>query len=113
MELPNMSPFKMNMGTGYSPDPKKGAKDKEEKRQRVDSEVRRQALGWGKRRNSDGPTKVIGTVEPVPRIPLAFLKPRVGLRDKENMRPYVLFCLGLEGLADVAVPRHLPRKLCL
>ncbi|ORY35692.1 hypothetical protein BCR39DRAFT_27980 [Naematelia encephala] len=30
-------------------------------RTRVNSNVRRQALGWGKRRNSDGPIKVIGS----------------------------------------------------
>jgi serine/arginine repetitive matrix protein 2 len=89
MELPSMSPFKLNLSTGYSPVKKPLDKEKE-KRSRVDSEVRRQALGWGKRRNSDGPAKVIAAEPPVPRIPLAFIRPRTVLGDKENIRPYVV-----------------------
>jgi serine/arginine repetitive matrix protein 2 len=89
MELPSMSPFKLNLSTGYSP--KKPPVGEKEKRSRVDSEVRRQALGWGKRRNSDGPAKVIAAGPPVPTIPLAFIKPRTVLGDKENIRPYVIF----------------------
>lgn len=87
--LPVMSPFKLNLDlrTGYSPQSKKDAE--QEKRNRVDSVARRQALGWGKRRNSDGPAKVIEAVEPVPRIPLQFAKPRTVVpkrgRDKENV----------------------------
>lgn len=65
-----MSPFKMS--SGYTPT-KETAK---EKRPRVDSEVRRQKLGWGKRANSDGPAKVVAAMEPVPRIPLAFVVKR-------------------------------------
>jgi len=107
-----MSPFKLNMSTGYSPE-KKGSKEQEEKRPRVDSEVRRQALGWGKRRDSDGPTKVIAAMEPVPRIPLAFARPRAGLRDKENIRPYVQLLCAFVGEADRVGVYHLPRRLCL
>ena len=94
MELPSMSPFKLNLSTGYSP-AKKPAAGEKEKRSRVDSEVRRQALGWGKRRNSDGPAKVIAAEPPVPRIPLAFVRPRMvlGDKEKENVRPYVLMPL--------------------
>jgi hypothetical protein len=109
-ELPSMSPFKMS--SGYTPT-KPEAK---EKRPRVDSEVRRQKLGWGKRANSDGPAKVVAAMEPVPRIPLAFKTNRpfvdnipvnnnnnpfvnpqrkvVRPSDRENAKPYVtLFCL--------------------
>jgi hypothetical protein len=111
-ELPNMSPFKLNMSTGYSPE-KKGPKEQDEKRPRVDSEVRRQALGWGKRRNSDGPTKVIAAMEPVPRIPLAFARPRAGLRDKENIRPYVQLLCAFVSESDRVGVYHLPRRLCL
>jgi hypothetical protein len=83
-KLPEMSPFKFNMDlkTGYSPEPKKQS-DKND-RARVNSVVRRQALGWGKRRASDGPVKVIEAEEPVPKIPSIFARPRVGVRDKEN-----------------------------
>ncbi|WWC71395.1 uncharacterized protein I206_105350 [Kwoniella pini CBS 10737] len=35
-------------------------KENKPKRNRVTSTVRRQALGWGRRRNSDGPEKIIG-----------------------------------------------------
>jgi hypothetical protein len=89
-ELPTLSPFKFSLATGYSP--KKPVTEKE-KRARVDSEARRQALGWGKRRNSDGPAKVVAAAEPVPKIPLAFVKPqahsRRPLKDLENVKPYV------------------------
>jgi len=106
-ELPSMSPFKMS--SGYTPT-KAEAK---EKRPRVDSEVRRQKLGWGKRANSDGPAKVVAAMEPVPRIPLAFRNNRPFVdnipvknnpfvnsqrkafrqSDKENAKPYVLSLL--------------------
>jgi hypothetical protein len=99
-----MSPFKMS--SGYSPT-KPEAK---EKRPRVDSEVRRQKLGWGKRANSDGPAKVVAAMEPVPRIPLAFKTNRPFVdnipvnsnpfvnpqrkvarqSDRENAKPYAL-----------------------
>ena len=101
-ELPSMSPFKMS--SGYTPT-KPEAK---EKRPRVDSEVRRQKLGWGKRANSDGPAKVVAAMEPVPRIPLAFknrpfvdnipvnnnpfVNPQrkaIRQNDRENAKPYV------------------------
>ncbi|KAK6910839.1 hypothetical protein I203_104873 [Kwoniella mangroviensis CBS 8507] len=36
------------------------AKEDDKKRNRVTSTARRQALGWGRRRNSDGPEKTIG-----------------------------------------------------
>ncbi|WVF67509.1 hypothetical protein IAT40_002265 [Kwoniella sp. CBS 6097] len=36
------------------------ADDRKQKRSRVTSSVRRQALGWGRRRNSDGPERTIG-----------------------------------------------------
>ncbi|WWD02210.1 hypothetical protein V865_000248 [Kwoniella europaea PYCC6329] len=36
------------------------AKENDQKRNRVTSTARRQALGWGRRRNSDGPEKTIG-----------------------------------------------------
>lgn len=65
-----MSPFKMS--SGYTPT----KAEVKEKRPRVDSEVRRQKLGWGKRANSDGPARVIAALEPVPRIPLAFITNR-------------------------------------
>ena len=39
----------------------------EEKRARVTSNARRQALGWGRRRNSDGPVKV-DTLSRIPRL---------------------------------------------
>jgi hypothetical protein len=81
MELPSMSPFKMS--TGYSP--QKG--EVMEKRPRVDSEVRRQKLGWGKRANSDGPAKVVAAMEPVPRIPLAFKK--TNSSNINSNRPFV------------------------
>ena len=97
------------MSSGYTPT-KAEAK---EKRPRVDSEVRRQKLGWGKRANSDGPAKVVAAMEPVPRIPLALKNNKpfvdnvpvknnpfvnsqrkaVRQNDKENARPYVLSLL--------------------
>lgn len=84
-KLPEMSPFKFNLQlkTGYSPESKKQVSKSD--RARVDSVVRRQALGWGKRRASDGPAKVIEAEEPVPKIPSIFARPRVALRDKENI----------------------------
>lgn len=87
-KLPEMSPFKFNLAlnTGYSPEPKSNTTDKMD-RARVNSVVRRQALGWGKRRNSDGPAKVIEAEEPVPKIPSIFARPRVPKRDTENAQP--------------------------
>ena len=99
MEIPSMSPFKMS--TGYSPK-EEVVKDM---RPRVDSEVRRQKLGWGKRGNSDGPARVVAAMEPVPRIPLAFISNnrkivREREADKENVRPYVLCSSVLMKLID-------------
>lgn len=85
-KLPEMSPFKFNLElkTGYSPESKKQISKND--RARVDSVVRRQALGWGKRRASDGPVKVLEAEEPVPKIPSIFARPRVAMRDKENVQ---------------------------
>ena len=74
-------------------------------RPRVDSEVRRQKLGWGKRGNSDGPARVVAAMEPVPRIPLAFISNNRKIvrdreADKENVRPYVLCSSALMKLID-------------
>lgn len=89
-KLPEMSPFKFNLdlNAGSSPVSKQHAD--QDKRNRVNSSVRRQALGWGKRRNSDGPVKVIEAIEPVPKIPNIFAQaaraPLVRV-DKENIVP--------------------------
>lgn len=86
-KLPEMSPFKLNLEphTGLSLASKRRAE--QDKRARVTSSARRQALGWGKRRNSDGPAKVVEAAEPVPRIPHVFAQARGPLAkvDKENM----------------------------
>lgn len=43
-------------------------------RARVSSGDRRKALGWGKRRDSDGPQKLSSDVPAVPAIPLALAR---------------------------------------
>ncbi|TYJ53515.1 hypothetical protein B9479_005846 [Cryptococcus floricola] len=69
-----------------------------EKRKRVDSKARRQALGWGRRRDSDGPDKVVAIghakmASEVPKKPILFKplqnkasveKKAKGGKDKEN-----------------------------
>ncbi|EIW68503.1 hypothetical protein TREMEDRAFT_63677 [Tremella mesenterica DSM 1558] len=44
-----------------------GEGEMEEKRNRVTSNARRQALGWGRRRNSDGPDKIVAVSQGVVR----------------------------------------------
>ena len=60
------SPFRLSV---FDIAQKDGDKNKETRRSRVTSFARRQALGWGRRRNSDGPTKVEalarGAVQPL------------------------------------------------
>jgi hypothetical protein len=76
--LPNLSEPKPSSKHGQTKGSSNGAskgqqkETGEEKRTRVDSSVRRQALGWGRRGHSDGPSKVeqmMKNVPPVPRLP--------------------------------------------
>lgn len=57
-------PFKPYLDKTSKASDERAQKEKvEDKRPRVDSTARREALGWGRRRNSDGPTKVEATVK--------------------------------------------------
>jgi serine/arginine repetitive matrix protein 2 len=54
------------------------------KRARVNSGARRQALGWGRRRNSDGPAKVSGERSSVTREVMGMKK--LVFEDKESVK---------------------------
>lgn len=88
------TPFQPMLDANNSQDQadQEGDKEKDEmRRSRVTSNARRQALGWGRRRNSDGPTKVQEAVKkidnaafvpankdaPVPRV--------IAKKDRENV----------------------------
>jgi serine/arginine repetitive matrix protein 2 len=94
------SPFQLpgfestgKMKSDVSSDEKAREKAEMEKRERVDSNVRRVALGWGRRRNSDGPVKVVeaeskaGPRRVVGGKPTATMGRAAVYRDQENMIP--------------------------
>ncbi|WVQ72025.1 hypothetical protein IAR50_001569 [Cryptococcus sp. DSM 104548] len=95
-----------------------------ERRKRVDSKARRQALGWGRRRDSDGPDKVVAIghaniASEVPRKPTLFKplqnkasveKNARGGKDKENsFRGERLRTLTVKG-QETAISRPQPLK---
>jgi hypothetical protein len=78
----------------------RGEKDKvEDKRPRVDSTARREALDWGRRRNSDGPTKVEATVK------TAFGKAGESVKSRSNIGPAVAL-----GERTNGVPKMMARQ---
>lgn len=51
---------------------------------RVTSQARRQALGWGRRRNSDGPAKVVDSMAKVPPVPKTAMAASFGLEKQSQ-----------------------------